>query len=93
MATKKPIQSKNLWFNTLTIISMVGATLLADDNFRELIGGSELLIVVGVAVINMVIRMYTTKPISREEPVKPDSEKSPLDIIDDELKKDSMDMF
>ncbi|MCK5536491.1 MAG: hypothetical protein KAI79_06670 [Bacteroidales bacterium] len=70
---------------------MVGATLLADDHFKELIGSNELLIVVGVAVVNMAIRMYTIKPISREP--KKNYKKTPLDIIDDEFKKDSMDMF
>ena len=75
MATKKPIESKSLWFNGLTILSLVGASLLGDASFREYIGSSAIYLIIGVNVVNMTIRMYTTKPIEV---------KKNLEILDEE---------
>ena len=63
MATKTPLQSKSIWFNGLSIVSLVGASLLADESFRELIGGFAIYLIIGVNVVNMVIRSYTVKPL------------------------------
>ena len=83
MATKRPIESKSIWFNGLSIVSLVGASLLADDSFRELVGNSAIYLIIGVNVINMVIRGYTTKPLSRKK------EPEILDPLEEAFRRDA----
>ena len=90
METKKPIQSKSLWFNVLTIVAMVGASLLADDNFRDLVGSNAMFLIIVVNVINMWIRFNTVSPISTK-PTTEVSDKTGSDAInklDEAIKKE-----
>ncbi len=84
MASKKPIQSKSLWFNTLSIMAMVGGALLADQQFREIIGTNAIYVIIAVNIINMIIRSYTIKPISMDPDPSPD-----LNPVDEALRKES----
>lgn len=78
METKKPVQSKSIWFNTLSIIALVGGALLADESFRELVGAYSVYLIIAVNVINMIIRGYTDKPLARETKPK-DKKLNPLE--------------
>jgi len=69
MPTKKPIQSKTLWFNVLSIISVIGASLLADSEFRALIGSNATYIIIIMNVVNVALRFFTDKPIKVNPPV------------------------
>ena len=80
MATKKPVESKSLWFNVLSIISIASASLLADESFREIIGGYAVYLIIFVNVVNMIIRMYTVKPLEMRKEKPPP--KSNLDVLD-----------
>ena len=85
MPTKKPIESKSLWFNVLTIISLVGASLLADESFREIVGGYAIYFIIAVNIINMVIRVYTVKPLEIHKHKPPPI----LDPLEEALRKDA----
>ena len=76
--TKKPIESKTLWFNILTIVAMVGGSLLADESFRDLIGTNAIFVIVGINIVNMWLRANTTKPLSNIKVTK-DKKLNPLE--------------
>ncbi len=61
--SKKPIQSKTLWFNGLLVASSVGTALLADENFRILIGNNIETAGAIVGVIGILLRLVTGKQI------------------------------
>ncbi len=82
MESKKPVQSKVLWFNILTIVSMTLGSLLANDDFRELIGSNYIALIIAVNLINVILRFYTDKPIEAKEN-KPKTTNTPLDKIDE----------
>jgi len=91
--SKKPIQSRTLWFNVLSIVAVVVAEVLSNAEFKELLGGYTGTIMILGAVINAMLRLDTSKAIG-SEPV-PDKESHPQStdsIIADELKKDDNDM-
>lgn len=85
MEAKKPIQSKSLWFNILSIVAIAGAGLLADDNFREMIGSNAIYLIIVVNIVNMLIRGYTDKPISLDKA----KTQKPLNPLEEALKKDA----
>ena len=64
---KAPIKSKTLWFNILTIVAMVGASLLADDGFRDIIGNHAIFLIVGVNAVNVWLRTQTIRPLGNPE--------------------------
>ncbi len=84
MVTKKPIGSKSIWFNTLSILSMILGSLLADESFRDLIGKHAIYIIIGLNIVNMVIRNYTIKPLEFGK----DNNEKKLNPIDQALKND-----
>ena len=86
MATKTALESKSIWFNGLSIISLAIGSLLADDNFRELIGGFAIYLILAVNVINMIIRGYTQKPLVLKK------EKVKLNPLEQALKDDADEM-
>lgn len=82
MATKRIVESKNLWFNGLSVLALVIADLMANDAVREALGGKIFLLMIAGSVVNMVIRFYTVKPIKISKP------KKQLTPLEDALKKD-----
>ena len=62
----QPIKSKTLWLNILLVISSIGTGLLADDTFRALVGENIGWIGSIVGLIGIVLRIYTTKPLGKE---------------------------
>ncbi len=87
--TKKPIQSRTLWFNVLSIVAIVVTEVLSNTELKELLGGYTGTIMILGAVINAMLRLDTSKAISSEpvsdKNIHPQSTDS---IIADELKKD-----
>ncbi len=81
---KRPITSKTLWFNILTIVAMVGASLLADETFREIVGSHAIFLIVAINVVNVWLRTQTTKPLGNPEVV----EDKKLNPVDQALKDD-----
>ncbi len=69
MSSKSIAESKSIWFNVLSIMSVMGASLLADENFRELIDGYAMYLIIGMNVVNIGLRKYTTKPIHVKKPL------------------------
>jgi len=80
MASKSIFESKSIWFNVLSIVAMSITALLVDPTFKEEYGGSTLMLVVAVNVINMILRFYTVKPLSVA--VKKPKIRSNLDILE-----------
>ena len=78
MSVKKPITSKTLWFNILTTVGMVGASLLADESFRDMVGSHAIFLIVGVNIVNVWLRTQTTKPLGNPE-VTEDKKLNPLE--------------
>lgn len=76
--TKHPIQSKVLWFNTLSIIALVIADISSNNEFRSFIGNYYYVLMVGGALVNAVLRFYTYVPVS----TKPNKQ-NPLEKIDE----------
>ena len=68
MESKRIIQSKNIWFNVLSIMAIVVAELSASSEIKELLGTNAFMLMIAGAIINMLIRFYTVKPITIGEP-------------------------
>ena len=64
--TKRPVQSRTLWFNVLSIVVVILTTLMADETFKTLIHGNTTLLVIAVNVINMYLRFGTTQRIKAD---------------------------
>ncbi|MCK5538507.1 MAG: hypothetical protein KAI79_16895 [Bacteroidales bacterium] len=87
MATKKPIESKVLWFNFLSILAIVITEMLATPEIKEALGSYAMYIMVAGAFVNGALRKYTTKPL---EPILTQNKNAPqLDIIDEALRKEA----
>ena len=85
MATIKARKSETLWYTLLSAIGMVTATLLIDEQFKEVVGTIGVVIVILIdKYITARLRFGTTKPIEpifkKKEEIKP---KSNLDILDE----------
>ena len=84
MESKRPIESKVLWFNILSVIAIIITELSASPEFRELIGGKVYLIMIAGAVVNGMLRQYTVKPLTTNH--------QPLNNpIDEALRKEAED--
>ena len=70
MKYKKPLDSKTLWFNILTIIAIVMAELQASEELKRHLGDNAYWLVITAAIINMIIRFYTSKPIRKSDEIK-----------------------
>lgn len=68
MESKKLIQSKVLWFNVLSIGSVALTTILASPEMKETLGEYAPMIMIAGAVINAVLRQYTTVPLNTATP-------------------------
>ena len=68
METKTPIQSKVLWFNTLAVLAIVIAEVLASTELKEVLGNYAYVLMIAGATINAILRPYTTKPLGDGEP-------------------------
>ena len=86
MATKTPIQSKNLWFNGLSVLALVITDLMANDAVRDMLGAKIFYLMIAGSVVNMGIRFFTEKPIKITLPTR--KPKSNLDILEDENQSD-----
>ena len=60
---KKPIQSKTIWFSSLSLLAVIGTTVLADENLKGLLGDNVGLLVGFVAFVNIGLRLITDKAI------------------------------
>ena len=76
MATKSIFQSKNIWFNVLSICAIALAELQASTELKEVLGANAFWLMIAGATVNMLIRFYTDKPIAV---IKPKSDLNPVD--------------
>jgi len=76
---KSPLQSKVLWFNTLSIIALAIADISSNNEIRNFIGNYYYLLMIVGALINAVLRFYTVKPVSIKKP----KDKNPLNTINE----------
>ena len=60
---KRAVQSRSLWFYTLTLITTVGTALLADENFKDLIGNNVGYVTGAMAVVGIWLRLISTTQI------------------------------
>ena len=63
---KRAVESKSIWFYTLSIIVTVGTALLADENFKDLLGDNIGYVTGLMAVVGIGLRLVTTRPIGKE---------------------------
>jgi len=64
MATKKPTQSKSLWYILLSALAVVITALMADEAFKEILGSYVVVLYVLDKLIQAYLRIITEKPIS-----------------------------
>ena len=61
MEAKSSVQSKTVWFNTLSAIGVaIIAALLEDPTFTELVGVGT---VIAMNIANVILRRFTYKPL------------------------------
>ena len=84
MQTKRPIYSRTLWFNLLSVVAIVHAEILANPELKEFIGGYTGALMITGAVINAILRFRTTMPISTKPP--------PLNPVDKALRQDDIEI-
>ena len=84
MKTKKPIQSRVLWFNVLSVVAIVLTEMLAKPELREMFGGYVGIIMIAGAIVNSMLRLDTSKPISTKPPE--------LNPVDNALKQDDLEI-
>ena len=60
---KKVRQSKTIWFYTLSLIATVGTALLADENFKNLLGDNIGYVTSAMAFVGIALRLVTDKGI------------------------------
>ncbi len=87
MATKTPIQSKNLWFNGLSIVALVITDMMANDAFRDALGAKIIYLMIAGSFVNMGIRFFTTKPIAI--PKRKPKHKGNLDVLEENQSDDT----
>ena len=63
---KRAVQSKSIWFYTLSLVATVGTALMADDNFKQLMGDNMGWVTGIMAVVGIGLRLVTTRPIGKE---------------------------
>ena len=63
---KRAVQSKSIWFYSLSLIATVGTALMADDNFKQLMGDNMGWVTGIMAVVGIGLRLVTTRPIGKE---------------------------
>ena len=63
---KRAIASKSIWFYSLSLISTVGVALMADENFKQLMGENMGWVTGAMAVVGLWLRLVTTRPIGKE---------------------------
>ena len=63
---KKYRESRTLWFNVLTMVSIAGASLLTEPEFREYIGHHATLLIIAVNIANVGLRMITDTGLSSD---------------------------
>ena len=63
---KRAVESRSLWFYTLSIVATVGTALLADQNFKDLIGDNVGYVTGLMALVGIGLRLITTRPIGKE---------------------------
>ena len=63
---KKATQSKSIWFYTLSLIATVGTALIADENFKNLMGDNIGYVTGFMAIVGIGLRLVTSQPIGKE---------------------------
>ena len=76
MQSKKVTQSKTIWFNLLSAVSVGLTMLLAEPSFTELLGGGA---IVALNIVNIILRKYTSVPL---EPITKKKEPPPSNIVE-----------
>ena len=71
MNSKKPIQSRMLWFNILSVLAVALTEILATPELREVLGGYVGVLMIAGAVINAMLRMDTSKAIEVHPKLNP----------------------
>ena len=83
MESKKPSESKVLWFNIPSITALALTALMASPEFLNQIGpkGYIAMMIVG-ALVNAILRFSTEKKIALDKPP------TDLNPVDEELRKE-----
>ena len=63
---KRAVQSRTLWFSTLSLLAIIGTAILADENLKSLFGDNIGYLMGFVSVCNIALRLATTKAIGKE---------------------------
>ncbi len=66
MNSKRPVQSRVLWFNVLSVIAIVLTEILANTEMREFLGGYVAVFMIAGSLANAILRLDTSKAIRRE---------------------------
>lgn len=80
---KKPIQSRSIWFYSLSLIATVGTALLADENFKSLLGDNIGYVTGLMAVVGIGLRIVTSRPIGYDD----------NNAVEEALKQDMVDEY
>lgn len=68
METKNLLQSKVLWFNILSILSILLADIMGTPEMKAVLGSHASTIMIVGALINAILRQYTTVPLRTNVP-------------------------
>ena len=81
---KKAVESRSIWFYALSIVTTVGTALLADENFKSLLGDNIGYITGLMALVGLWLRFTTSKAIEPiiKKKVVPESN---LDILNSDI--------
>ena len=92
METKKPIESRILWFNVLSIAAIIITEILAKPEMVAVLGGYTSILMVSGAVINAILRLDTSTAIKTKPKQPPnDHPQTSESIIAEELKIEERD--
>ena len=86
MEVKKPIQSKSYWYYIFVVVGSIVTAILADNNFKELIGSYAVFLVILDKGISFYLRSITTKKIEWRKP------REKLNPLDEALRQDSLEI-
>ena len=86
MNSKKPVQSRVLWFNILSVLAVALTEILAKPELREVLGGYVGVLMIAGAVVNAMLRLDTSKAIETHPKPK-------LNPLDQALRDDDKDLF
>ncbi len=84
--TKLPLESKNYWYFFFVVIGAIVTAILADENFKALIGSYFVFFVIADKMISAYLRTITSKKIVWKKP------STKLNPMDEALRQDDIDI-